>query len=224
MRNFGKESSMKKIWIIGAGRFGMLALNRLADKYDNTSFMLVDSDIKGIELFNSADCKTEESDGVEFLVKNLSPEKSPEWIIPALPVHLAAEWCLQKLADNVKRCELPADIDGQLPNAARGYRQDMYVSHADFLCPDKCSEPAGICTVTGKPRPQNMFELLGELNVPGFTPLVIRSHQLAPGVGGYRPDALFGLLEHTANTENPLIVSTACRCHGVLTAICPQKK
>ncbi|MGE0087170.1 MAG: potassium transporter [Desulfococcaceae bacterium] len=216
---------MEKIWIIGAGRFGLLSLDHLAESHEDARFVLVDSDIKGIELFDCSSCSVEESDGVEFLQKHLYQENAPDWIIPALPVHLAAEWCLRRLGpDLVKRTVLPAETDPQIPHPIRGENGDIYVTHATFLCPDRCSEPGTVCTVTGKPRPKNMFEVLADIQVPGFRPLVIRSHQLAPGVGGYRPKSLFELLESVKNADTSLIVSTACRCHGVLTGICPAKK
>ena len=36
----------------------------------------------------------EQADGVAFLERNLHTDQEPDWIIPALPIHLAAEWCL----------------------------------------------------------------------------------------------------------------------------------
>ena len=216
---------MEKIWIIGAGRFGLLSLDHLAESHEDARFVLVDSDIKGIELFDCSSCSVEESDGVEFLHRHLHPENAPDWIIPALPVHLAAEWCLRRLGpDLVQRTVLPYGADSHIPHPIRGESGDIYVTHATFLCPDRCSEPETLCTVTGKPRPRNMFELLADIQVPGFRSLAIRSHQLAPGVGGYRPQALFELLEAVKNSDIPMIVSTACRCHGVLTGIRPMKK
>ncbi len=99
----------------------------------------------------------------------------------------------------------------------------MYVSHADFYCPEDCAEPRDICTVTQEPRKRNMFELLGEVDLPPFQSLVIRSRQLGPGIGGYRPERLLELLSLVNQAAGPLLVSTACRCHGVITAMEKQK-
>jgi len=56
------------------------------------------------------------------------------------------------------------------------------------------------------------------MNVDGFLTLGIRSLQLAPGVGGYRPEALWSVLEKVleVGAEKNYLLSTACLCHGVL--------
>ncbi|MFW6240200.1 MAG: hypothetical protein ACOC98_06260 [Thermodesulfobacteriota bacterium] len=48
---------------------------------------------------------------------------------------------------------------------------------------------------------------------------MVRSHQLAPGVGGVRPDQLWRLLRQVSDTPGLQAVATACRCHGVVTAL-----
>ena len=68
------------------------------------------------------------------------------------------------------------------------------------------------------PRPVDLFQLLRSLEYRHFKPVVIRSRQLLPGVGGYRPKALFGALAAVESADGPVMLSTACRCHGVLDA------
>ena len=121
-------------------------------------------------------------------------------------------------------CAFLQDNAEYLPNPLFGKSGDVYVSYADFLCPDNCPEPKDHCFVTGKPRGTFMFDRLSRLSFPGFSSLNIRSHQLAPGVGGYRPESLFALLEKVRQAENDLVVSTACRCHGVLTGMRKTEK
>ena len=64
-----------------------------------------------------------------------------------------------------------------------------------------------------------MHDLLKHLDLEGFGTHVIRSRQLAPGLGGYRFKELLDLREKMM-AEEPArwILATACRCHGVLTA------
>jgi hypothetical protein len=62
-----------------------------------------------------------------------------------------------------------------------------------------------------------MFDLLTEIKYPTFQSLVIQTPQLGPGIGGYRPVMLFELLEQVKQAKSNLLVSTACRCHGVVT-------
>ena len=110
-------------------------------------------------------------------------------------------------------------MEMQVPNPLRGPDGNLYVSHADFTCPDDCAEPEDVCTVTQTTRERNMFEILGDIKVPPFQPLVIRSYQLGPGIGGYRPEQLFDLLSEVEQAKGHLAVCTACRCHGVVTGL-----
>jgi len=45
---------------------------------------------------------------------------------------------------------------------------------------------------------------------------VVASRQLAPGVGGYAPRRLLDLAATVAKAPGPLLIATACRCHGVV--------
>ncbi|AOY58618.1 MULTISPECIES: hypothetical protein [Desulfococcus] len=207
------------VWIIGAGRFGMIALERLSRIKASARFVVVDPDEHRFFPVEHPRCAFENMDGVRFILQHLGAGDPPDWIIPAVPVHLASEWCLGRLAHRARRIPLPVELNSLLRNPVRGAGGDIYVTHADFLCPDDCPEPAGICTVTGAPREPDMFRLLAEIRFEDFDPLVIRSRQLCPGVGGYRPDALFALLSRLEAAEGRFLVSTACRCHGVITGI-----
>jgi hypothetical protein len=212
---------MEEIWIIGAGRFGSLAYSRLSKGGQSRFFVLVDPIEENLLRCEGPKVTLEQTEGVDFLTRNLSQaEPKPDWIIPALPLHLAAEWILSRLrSEGFHRIRVPSKIEPLLPNPVRGSVGDVYASHANFKCPDDCAEPRDLCTVTQKPRKQNMFDLLGKLRVPPFQSLVIRSYQLGPGIGGYRPAQLFSLLQSVEQSRGGLLVCTACRCHGVMTAL-----
>ena len=211
---------MEKIWIIGAGYFGLRAVRGLSKFQKERHFTLVDP-VKDTLLQAEGPNRTlEQADGVEYLVNHLHIGNEPDWIIPALPVHLVAEWCLARLGpDRLGRIALPPEIESLLPNPIRGLREEIYVSHATFRCPDDCAEPRDLCTITQKPRKQNMFEILENIERPRFQPLVIRSRQLGPGIGGYKPEQLFSLLSEVTQIQGNLLVATACRCHGVVTGL-----
>jgi hypothetical protein len=211
---------MEEIWIIGVGRFGFLAFQRLSRAGEKRHFVLVDPVQDNLLRCEGPACTREKADGVLFLKEHLQSDDAPHWIIPALPVHLAAEWLLLRLGpDQIRRIPLPSDMDRLLPNPIRGSEGNIYVSHADFRCPDDCAEPRDICTVTGEKRRRNMFDILGGFTFPPFRSLNIRSRQLGPGIGGYRPESLFSLLQGVQRSRGHLIVSTACRCHGVITGM-----
>ncbi len=204
------------------GRFGQLAFQRLSGTMNDTGFVLVDPKPVHPETLKdtAVEIETVPADGIRFLVDTLHPSSAPDWIIPALPVHLAAEWCLHRLGpDRAARIPVPAEADTVLPNPMRGDNGDLYVSHATFLCPDDCAEPQDKCTATGNPRKQNMFSVLTDTRLRAFRSLVVRSRQLGPGVGGFRPGQLFDLLDQLSSSPGNTLVATACRCHGVVTAM-----
>ena len=210
---------MNKIWIIGLGQFGLHAVRYLTKKNKDIEFVLVDPDETNLLQAEGPNRSLELADGTYFIAKNLHTSAIPDWIIPALPVHLAAEWCLTRLkAKGLRRILLPAQIRPLLPNSMEGPLGDIYVSHADFQCPGNCSESDNICTATRKSRKRSMFKILADVRMPEFQSLVIRSHQLGPGIGGYRPGMLFELLERVKQARGNILISTACRCHGVITA------
>jgi hypothetical protein len=210
---------MSTIWIIGMGRFGRHAVRYLSKRKRQTRFVLVDEDEANLVQAEGPNRSLVEADGVAYLEQNLQTGGQPDWIVPALPIHLAAEWCwVKQETRRFRRMALPAAIKTVLPNPMEGDNNDVYISHADFKCPDDCAEPRKICTVTQQPRQRNMFDLLAGINYPAFQPLVIRTLQLGPGIGGYRPASLFKLLKQVHRAKSNLLVSTACRCHGVVTA------
>jgi hypothetical protein len=212
--------SMEKYWIIGVGHFGYLAYTRLLQAGKNRHFVLVDSNEKSLAKCKGPNSVPIVSDGVEFLEMHLKRGDKPDWVVPALPLHLAAEWVLLSLGPQMlKRVPIPSAIETRLPHPSHGADGNLYVSHANFKCPDNCEEPRDICTVTRKKRQQNMCEILATLHVGPFRPLNIRSHQLGPGVGGYRAEQLYVLADKVKQTRGPILLSTACRCHGVVTAL-----
>ena len=211
---------MEEIWIIGVGRFGQIAFHRLSEAGRDRRFVLVDPVADNLRRCKSATARLEISDGIEFLEKNLTRSPNPEWIIPALPVHLAAEWFLLHMGPSkLKRIPLPSELDGLVPNPIRGSEGNLYVSHADFRCPEDCDEPRDICSITRRTRHQNMYDLLLNLSFKPFNSLNMRSYQLGPGIGGYRAEHLLEMKATVEQSNGPVLLSTACRCHGVITAL-----
>ncbi len=211
---------MEEIWIIGVGRFGQIAFQRLSKAGKNRHFVLVDPVAENLRNFKDSTARLEVSNGIEFLEKHLLNGHKPDWIIPALPVHLAAEWFLLHLGpERLRRVPLPPELDRLVPNPIHGSEGNLYVSHADFRCPEDCDEPRDICSITRKRRKENMYDVLANINIGPFKALNIRSHQLGPGIGGYRPEDLFDLMASVDQTRGPFMVSTACRCHGVITGL-----
>jgi hypothetical protein len=214
------EFSMSSYLIIGSGHFGRQAVLRLLQKDLHAVVTAVDRTKSRLQEISQLPIKTVVCDGQSFLRQFLLNREPIDYIIPAVPYHLAFEYilsCLNPLG--AKRTEIPP-LQG-LPNPMRGKTGDLYTSLADFLCPDNCPEPSQYCTVTGKKRSEPLFEILSGLKEP-LDSNVIRSRQLGLGVGGFRPEALVNLIERIKKrrgSNRPFLISTACRCHGVTSAL-----
>jgi len=204
--------------IIGAGRFGRLAWQRLQALHPRATFCLVDWDAEKLACVPPAPrTQTVAAPAAAFLTRVLEHPPWPKWIIPAVPIHLAWAWLLQSQGEGVswQPVPVPPGWGEDLPWRQVGSNGEVYLSLATERCPDDCPEPAGRCSLTGALRSINLFEYLRRQQLPGYQTLVLRSHQLAPGVGGYRPAALLRLREEAYRAKERLILCTACRCHGV---------
>jgi len=205
--------------IIGCGRFGGRAAEKLYRKDPRSKIMVVDKDKEAIKKISHLSVETAVSDGLFYLDKFLSGGRKADYIVPAVPLHLAFEFILSQLTPlGARRTEIPA-LRG-LPNPMMGNTGDLYTSLADFLCPEDCSEPLH-CSVTGEHRSKPLFRIL--INLPGpFESKVIHSIQLGQGVGGFRFERLFNLMKELKKKkykEQLILISTACRCHGVTSAL-----
>jgi hypothetical protein len=207
-------------WIIGGGKFGLKAARTARRSNSANKLTLVDKQPAVCRQLDRMGFEAVCMDGIRYLERHLINRRHPHWIIPAIPVHVAYGWIRAKLSSSRKPLSIPvpADLLGELPNPIKGSAGQLYISIADFKCPDNCPEPDDICTHTGKPRPMILHEFLKSIRYRNFKSIVIRSHQLAPGVGGYPPAQLFEALKEVETTQAPVLLSTACSCHGVMEA------
>ena len=196
--------------VIGGGRYGQIALKRLGSR----AALVVEPDPApeleglGIPLW--------QTDGIEAARAMLASEHPPSYLIPTLPVHLLAVWLQKALADlGPRSLDIPADLLKGLDALQHPDHQVIYLSLADFMCPDDCSEPAEFCTVTGRPRGVPLFQRLRDLPLSGISLGIVRSHQLAPGVGGLNSSRMLELLNQVRDSGGRWLIATACRCHGV---------
>src|SRR5680860_926611 len=216
---------VERIWIFGAGHFGRRALQELARLRRVEKAVAADTG-------NRVTFRT--GTAAQVLTEGLEHSDDPDWIVPAVPLHLAAAWYLTQMgSEYARRISVPREVEELVPGALRlpPPSADLYTSIAQTRCPEDCPEPASHCPNSGESRPYSLFSHLAELQIPGFTTVVIRSHQLAPGVGGYRPSALRTAGEQMksverkrvegtgrSKSERRVLLCTACRCHGVITA------
>ena len=211
---------MNTYWIIGGGQFGLYAAQKIKSQEPDAAILIVDENSKVCRQIDKLGFETLCDEGIQYLAQNLTNEDYPDWIIPAIPLHVAFEWIQGKLTAEYETEIIPVsdELESQLPHPIRGDKGQLYVSNADFVCPDDCSEPEEICTYTGEPRPRILNSFLEKIHYQNFRSVVICSRQLSPGVGGFTPKALFQGLEIIKTEAKPVILSTACYCHGVIHA------
>ncbi len=222
---------MTQYWIVGAGRFGRLAFGRLRRRRAADRFRLVDISASALVAVDAPGVETVCADGVDFLAAELKDKAHPDWIVPCLPLHLAFAWVRRRLEKTHRLVPLPVpeSLRRTLPHPLEGPDGALYLSYADFACPDDCPEPADRCTVTGRPRPGMLYKTIAALSAGEVRPVVVRSRQLLPGVGGYRPGDLFGALAQVRAAPGAVALASACRCHGVLhvfrlSSLTPEKQ
>jgi len=214
------KNSYPSYWIIGAGQFGAKAAQRLARKHPGARLTVVDCDLAALKPFQKLPVMCVYQEGAMYLAQHLDGQSLPDWIIPAAPIHLAFEWVRFKVVQerSLEVIAVPEEIEAMVPNPIRGREGQIFVSYADFVCPDNCAEPFDQCTFTGKPRKGLLYQVFERIVLNDFLSVVIRSRQLAPGVGGYRPEALREALAKVEAHKGPVLFSTACLCHGVMHA------
>jgi hypothetical protein len=218
--------SGNEVLIIGAGHFGKRAVDMLCAR-GNRRLWVVEKDEKALGGITAPLVERILAEGVPFLADHAHLLPPSTLIVPAVPVHLAFEWLRKALKKNFRRrrVKVPTQLKPLLPHTWEGSEGSLLVSYADFRCPDNCPEPADHCTVTGKRRGKPMYKLLGDMALPGFRVHVIRSRQLAPGLGGYSVGELKGLLGRVeSGGDSKWLVGTACKCHGVVSALEVMKK
>jgi len=206
--------------IIGCGHFGSRAAKKLFQKDPHSKIIVVDRSRKALLKVSRLPVQTVACDGIFYLSQFLSEGRKVNYIIPAVPFHLAFEFILSQLKFLcAKRRKIPS-LSG-LPNPVLGKSGDLYSSFANFLCSEDCPEPAQYCFATTKKRPKPLYQILNAMQ-GAFESKVIRSQQLGPGIGGFRPEPLLALLEGTKkkrNSDRLILISTASRCHGVTSAL-----
>ena len=208
------------IWILGAGHFGRLAAKRLSRRFPDASFLVIDNRPDRLDKIKSTlKMPVALDDAIAYL--NTHELSETLYIIPAVPVHVAFLWLVHQLQHSgpVRPMPVPDEVDAMIPNPYRVSSGTVYASFATFRCPDACSEPDDLCTHTRRPRLGSLFEHLARLQARQYHMEVIRSWQLAPGVGGYRVAQLRSSLDRIAHQPGKYLIATSCRCHAVIDSL-----
>ncbi len=207
--------------VFGGGRYGLEAAEYLASQ--GRKFVVIDEDENCLvrRELNLPEYREEVEEssfirgGIKELVR-LFFDLQPEYVFPTAPIHVAGAFLMEHLGFevwyegvNLALAGIPMKV---VVSAGRG---SVVVSYnRDRDCLPKCRAP-DVCPVTGIKKPAPMYELVRFAIPDGF---VIESHYLQPGLGAIRGERLREMVEWAERRENAL-VATACRCHGVITAL-----
>jgi hypothetical protein len=210
--------------ILGAGKFGSLALERLALGDAAARFVAVDLAPGALAAARAAHpgrVQGVASEAIAFLVEHLKEDSPWDWLLPMVPVHVAGAWLKAGPLARLpwEPLGVPEAVAALVPVTHRGKAGELFLSRARHRCPDDCLEPEGGCPVSGELWETPLYGELAALKVPGFQVRVIPSRQLAPGVGGYPPRRLLALGREVGALKGKVLIATACRCHGVVEAL-----
>ncbi len=211
-------------YIFGYGQVGKNLAARIQDRSPAERIVLVDHDPQRLAEADPGLAGTWQVDAVQALMELAEKPGGNPWIIPALPRHLLFEYLYATLAGRyrVEQVPVPA-IDLELPFQYRDNSGALYLSYADFHCPGDCSEPEEFCTVTGLSRGKTLYALLDDLKIEPFVTCIVRSVQLAPGLGGFRLEAAVALKNLLIEAgRGSFLIGTSCSCHAVLNGLSIQ--
>ncbi len=213
-----------KFYVFGHGRVGQTLVQGIRRHFPRDPIIVIDQEEEQLAKLSPENGQVWIADAVAALQSVLEDFQEDSWIIPALPRHLLYEFLCQDLARDhvVARIPVP-EISLELPFTFRDDKGTLYLSYADFACPPDCSEPEKTCTVTGLPRPEPLYRLLERIEVKHFVSNVVRSVQLAPGLGGYRATMVQELNNRLrARGKGRFLISTSCSCHAVMNGLMLQ--
>jgi hypothetical protein len=169
---------------------------------------------------------------VDALARFFSREIVPEIIIPCVPLHLAAKVLtvyLVRKGLKVKPCFESLRLafqKAQLVGVEYRLNQDYALAVAskmpfDMQCVSGCNQPQ-VCPVTKKKLLKPMYDLTAETLSYGNVDCVkvLRSHLLAPNIGGFHGEELKQTLDLCIKNEPCTIgLATSCSCHAVMNIV-----
>lgn len=206
--------------VFGGGKYGSEAVDFLLE--NGRSFVVLDVDENcvarkkfGLPEYDGTERNSFLKGGIKELL-DLIEKLSPEFIFPTAPIHLAGALVMNKYGLKTWNEGVDFILSG-LPSrlVVSSGRGSVVVSYnRDEQCLPNCSAP-DVCPVTKIKKPAPMYEMVGFAMKDGF---VVKSHYLKPGLGAIKGNDLLKLFEW-AESRDKVFVATACRCHGVITAL-----
>ncbi|WP_067046559.1 hypothetical protein [Methanofollis ethanolicus] len=205
--------------VIGGGVYGVACARYLLDRGLQCAVVDPDPTCLAAESLRSCECVLVLG-GIAVALGVILAER-PAYVFPTAPLHVAAA-LVQAHSLRVPdidgtdhlSCRIPLGI---LVSAGEG---SLVVSYnPSGRCLSACAAPQ-VCPATGITRPVPLFALLRQAFPAAW---ILESLQLAPGIGALSGPDVIAVLE-ASEMGDPMIVGTACRCHGIVTALAAEKK
>ena len=212
--------------VVGGGKYGGEAVEYLLNLKKN--FIVVDESeecyvAKNYDLERISIDKLQIGKAKNYFLKGSVKEVlkivesfKPEYVFTTAPLHIAAAIVKEKYGlkewnegVNYVLAGIPFKI---VVSAGRGTVVVSY--NRDGVCKPKCNAP-DTCPVTKIRKPCAMYELLRFAAPNG---MILESHQLKPGLGALKGEEILELIKNCMGKDK-VIVGTACKCHGVITAL-----
>ena len=161
----------------------------------------------------------------DYLARSPDPAGPPDAIVPSpLMPHLMYEWLVRQARrrwpDRTVETR-PLAVGPGTPYDVLHPDGTRYVSHADWLCPTHCIEPA-ICPVIRAPRTWEMSEAMGRLaaRLGAVGPALFVCRHRVHGVGMFDVAAVRAGDALVADAgqagEADVLVGTISACHGAV--------
>ena len=121
----------RRFWIIGAGRFGKIAATRISRHIPGATITVVD---RKPFIMASEGITTIVAEGIQWLKAMLDPNAAVDMIVPAIPVHVTAQWLKYSLDHRfaIHPFRIPDSLLLQMPNALRGKTGQAFVQRKSF--------------------------------------------------------------------------------------------
>jgi hypothetical protein len=211
---------LNHVFVVGFGKFGQLAIAKIQKRWPRAGIWIIDQDPANLARGRVFPAIKVLAEGEKFLWEFQDRLRPKDWIIPAVPFHLAGNWLKRVLGREqpARKVKPPKRLGAGLPFSLY-LKNDLFISLADFECPENCPSPRGFCFRTREKRPHRLWEILASRTPAEGSLHIIQSRQLAPGLGGYRFEDLLKLNELARRSAPPVYLATACPCHGVVSGL-----
>ncbi|MCP8310627.1 MAG: hypothetical protein L6N94_03920 [Candidatus Methylarchaceae archaeon HK01M] len=233
----------KLILIAGGGHFGTEAMISVRassarvilvdNMHDCKASRFIDERIKVSNIDEALRIRSDRvifflCDAVEFLM-NFMKKATPDYIVPAIPGHLAGEVVKRWLEGEGFRVEgeseMVREVLKEIPESlVMNFNEDKGIIVTSYmpkgkLCKISCDQPLNFCRTTGRPKAGPMYSIF-EFATWGKADVfkILRSYKLQRDVGCFRGEEFASFLSDLKKIETPysLAIGTSCSCHGVL--------